>query len=64
MAKTPNNAAGGGNKHEKPSKMPGVGFGEGFKKTDNDPKKKDKPGEKRPPKSSKKQPKGPGQIGK
>ena len=63
MAKSDCGAHGGGNKINKPSKMPGVGFGDGFKKPGNDLQKKKKPGKSTPPKG-KKPPQTPGQIGK
>lgn len=63
MAKSNKGAHGGGNKVDKPSKMPGVGFGDGFVKPGNDLKKKNKPEKGTKPKGGK-SPKTPGQLGK
>jgi hypothetical protein len=64
MAKSNKGAHGGGNKVDKPSKMPGVGFGDGFKKKGDALKDKAKPGDTTEPKGNKKKPGGAGVKGK
>lgn len=60
MAKSDKGAHGGGNKIDKPSKMPNVGFGHGFKKQGDPLSNKDKPGPSKTPRSNKKKPGGAG----